>query len=97
MDEAFPKLKKVEETPIDKPAEPKEGPAPTQKHTIDVEHWDMMKEGMNKEQIAKLFSAHAGDYAPGTDYLTRSWGWRSRDGHSPRASRDLYRLDRAMR
>jgi hypothetical protein len=39
-----------------------------------------MKEGMNKKQIEKLFSAPAGDYAPGTDYLTRSWGW-CRGGH----------------
>ena len=27
-------------------------------------------------QIAQIFSAPARDYAPGTDYLTRSWGWR---------------------
>jgi hypothetical protein len=80
VDDTFPKLKKVEEKPTDKPAEPKEAPAATRKHTIDVDHWDMMKEGMNKEQIAELFSAPAGDYAPGTDYLTRSWGWR-RGGH----------------
>ena len=39
-----------------------------------------MRAGMNKEQIAELFSAPAGDYAPGTDYLTRAWGWR-RGGH----------------
>jgi hypothetical protein len=38
-----------------------------------------MNEGMNKEQLAELFSAPAGDYAPGTDYLTRSWGWRRGD------------------
>jgi hypothetical protein len=80
VDDAFPKLKKVEEKPIDKPAEPRKGPAVTRKHTIDVDHWDMMKEGMNKEKIAELFSAPAGDYAPGTEYLTRRWGWRRGDG-----------------
>jgi hypothetical protein len=80
VDDAFPKLKKVEEKAIAKPADPKERPAVIRKHTIDVDHWDKMKEGMNKEQLAELFSAPAGDYAPGTDYLTRSWGWR-RGGH----------------
>jgi hypothetical protein len=81
VDDAFPKLKKVEEKAIDKPANPKKGPAVIRKHTIDEDHWDMMKEGMNKEQIAELFSAPAGDYAPGTDYLTRGWGWhRGGDG-----------------
>jgi hypothetical protein len=73
MDETFPKLKKVEGKDAERPAS--KG-AVTRKHTIDVEHWDKMKEGMNKEQIAELFSAPAGDYAPGTDYPTRSWGWR---------------------
>ena len=75
VDDAFPKLKKVEEKAIDKPVDPKKVPAVIRKHTIDVDHWDKMKEGMNKEQIAAIFSAPAGDYAPGTDYLTRSWGW----------------------
>lgn len=76
VDDAFPKLKKVEKKTTEKPASPKQRPTVTRKNTIDVDHWDMMKEGMNKEQIAKLFSAPAGDYAPGTDYLTRMWGWR---------------------
>ena len=80
MDGAFPKLKKVEEQAIDKPADPKKEPAVIGKHTIDVDHWDKMKEGMNKEQIAEIFSAAAGDYAPGTVYLTRMWGWH-RGGH----------------
>lgn len=35
---------------------------------------------MSKKQVAELFSAPAGDYAPGTEYLTRGWGWR-RGGH----------------
>jgi len=78
VDKAFPKLKKVEEK--SKPAEPKKKPAATRKQTIDEDHWDQMKEGMNKEQIVELFSVPAGDYAPGTDYLTRSWGWH-RGGH----------------
>jgi hypothetical protein len=76
VDDAFPKLKTVEEKGADKPADPKKEPAVIRKHTIDVDHWDKMKEGMNKEQIAELFSAPAGDYAPGTEYLTRKWGWR---------------------
>jgi hypothetical protein len=80
VDDAFPKLKKVEEKAIDKPADPKKGLAVIRKHTIDAEHWDKMKEGMDKEQIAELFSAPAGDYAPGTEYLTRRWGWRRGDG-----------------
>jgi len=80
IDKAFPKLKKVEEK--GKPAEPKNSPAATRKHTIDEDHWEQMKEGMNKEQIAKLFSVPAGDYAPGTDYLTQSWGWK-RGSHGP--------------
>jgi hypothetical protein len=80
VDDTFPKLKKVEEKAIDKPADPKKGPAVIAKHTIDVDHWDKIKEGMNKEQITELFSAPAGDHAPGTDYLTRSWGWRRGGG-----------------
>ena len=76
MDDAFPKLKKVETKAIDKPANPKKRPAVIRKHTIDVDHWEKMKDGMNKEQIAELFSVPAGDYAPGTEYLTRRWGWR---------------------
>jgi hypothetical protein len=81
VDDAFPKLKKVEEA-ADKPFDPKKAPAVTRKHTIDWEHWEAMKDGMNKEQIADLFSAPAGDYAPGTDYLTggSQGGWR-RGGH----------------
>lgn len=77
VDKTFPKLRKVEEKATDKPVKPAKRPAVNPKHTIDMEHWDKMKEGMNKEQIAELFSAPAGDYAPGTDYLTRSWGERS--------------------
>jgi|GEM_PF-6588327 len=73
VDGTFPKLKKMEDEAADKPA--RKG-AVTRKHTIDGEHWDKMKDGMTKEQIAELFSAPAGDYAPGTEYLTRSWGWR---------------------
>ena len=80
VDRAFPRLKKVKEKANPKPAKPKKRPAVIRKHTIDVGHWDKMKEGMNKQQIEKLFSAPAGDYAPGTDYLTRSWGW-CRGGH----------------
>ncbi len=80
VDNAFPKLKKVEEKAIDKAANPKKEPAVIGKHTIDVNHWEKMEAGMNKEQIARLFSAPAGDCAPGTDYPTRSWGWR-RGGH----------------
>src|SRR5262249_38819408 len=76
VDKAFPKLKEVEEKARDKPADPKKKPTVIRKHTIDVDHWDQMKEGMNKKQIAELFSAPAGDYAPGTSYLTQSWGWR---------------------
>lgn len=76
VDKTFPKLKKLEEKVTEKPAKPAKEPAATRKHTIDVDHWDKMKEGMNKEQIAKLFSTPAGDHAPGTEYLTRSWGWR---------------------
>lgn len=76
VDGAFPKLKKVKEKAIDKPAAPRKKPAVTRKHTIDVDHWNKLKDEMNKEQIAELFSAPAGDYAPGTDYLTRGWGWR---------------------
>ena len=67
VDDAFPKLKKVE---ADKPAEPKKAPAAIRKHAIDWEHWEAMKDGMTKEQITDLFSAPPGDYAPGTDYLT---------------------------
>ncbi len=80
VDKAFPKLKKVEEKPVPAPANPVKMPAIVAKHTIDEAHWDMMKDGMNKEKIAEIFSAPAGNYSPGTDYLTRSWGWR-RGGH----------------
>jgi hypothetical protein len=73
VDGTFPKLKKVEGEAAEKPA--RKG-AVIRKHTIDGEHWDKMKEGMTKEQVAELFSVPAGDYAPGTDYLTRRWGWR---------------------
>jgi hypothetical protein len=73
VDGTFPKLKKVEGEAADKPA--RKG-AVTRKQTIDGEHWGKMKEGMTKEQIAELFSAPAGDYAPGTEYLTQRWGWR---------------------
>jgi hypothetical protein len=76
VDDAFPKLKKVEEKVGDKPAGAKKGPAVLRTHTIDVDHWNKMQQGMNKGQIAELFSTPAGDYAPGTDYLTRRWGWR---------------------
>jgi hypothetical protein len=79
VDDAFPKLKTVEDKSSDKPAEPKKKPVATRKHTIDLEHWETMTRSMNKEQIAKHFSAPAGDYAPGTDYLTRKWGWRRGD------------------
>jgi hypothetical protein len=72
VDKSFPKLKKVEGKAAGEPA--KKG-AVTRKHTIDVDHWNKLKAGMNKQQIAQLFSAPAGDYAPGTDYVTRSWGW----------------------
>jgi hypothetical protein len=81
VDGTFPKLKEVEEKGGNKPAKPPQPPAVLRKTTIDVDHWEKMKHGMNKDEIAKLFSAPAGDYAPGTDYLTRSWGWRrGRDG-----------------
>jgi hypothetical protein len=71
LDDQFPKLKQLEEK-----APLRKAPAAIRKHTIDEDHWDKMKSGMNKEQIAQLFSVPAGDYAPGTDYLTRSRGWR---------------------
>jgi hypothetical protein len=76
VDDKFPRLKKVDEKASDKPAGPKKASAAIRNHTIDVDHWNKMKDGMNKEQIAELFSVPAGDYAPGTNYLTRSWGWR---------------------
>jgi hypothetical protein len=79
VDDDFPKLKKVEEKPGDKPAGPKKA-APTRKHTIDMDHWNKMTEEMNKAQVAELFSVSAGDYAPGTEYLTRTWGWRRGSG-----------------
>jgi hypothetical protein len=78
-DPKFPKLKKVEET-TEKPAKPAKAPAVLRKHTIDMDHWERIKDGMNKAQIAELFSAPAGDYAPGTDYLTSGRAWR-RGGH----------------
>ena len=62
VDKTFPKLKKVEGKDGEKPA--KMG-AVTRKHTIDVDHWNQMKVGMNKEQIAELFSAPSGSYALG--------------------------------
>ena len=81
VDDTFPKLKKIEEKAYEKPAKlEKLAPAVSRKHTIDVDHWDKMKRKMNKEQVAELFSVPAGDYAPGTDYLTRSWGWRRGEG-----------------
>jgi hypothetical protein len=81
VDAAFPKLKEMGAKAVHKPGEPKKTPAVTRKHAIDVDHWEQMKPGMNKQQIAELFSAPPGDYAPGTDYLTRRWGWhRGGDG-----------------
>jgi hypothetical protein len=74
VDKTFPKLKKLEE---DKPA--KVG-TPTRKHTIDLEHWDKMEQETQKEKIAEIFSAPAGDYAPGTEYFTRAYGWRRGKG-----------------
>ncbi len=76
VDDAFPKLKVVEEKAADKPAAPTKTPAATRKHTIDEDHWHQLSflKKMNKQQVAELFSAPAGDYAPGTDYLTRCWG-----------------------
>jgi hypothetical protein len=76
VDDAFPRLKVVEEKAADKPAKPAKAPAVVRKHTIDVDHWNRMKAGMTREQLVALFSAPAGDHAPGTDYLTRAWGWR---------------------
>ena len=73
VDNHFPRLQKVED---DKTEEPKKKPAVIRTHRIDEEHWDQLKEGMNLENITKIFSVPAGDYAPGTDYLTRSWGWK---------------------
>jgi hypothetical protein len=78
MDESFPKLKEVGDKGAKKPAKP---PLVTRKHAIDMEHWDMMKQGMNKEQIAELFLAPAGNYAPQTEYPTDRYGWRwGKDG-----------------
>jgi hypothetical protein len=76
MDDAFPKLKKVEEKEPDKPTQCGKQPVVLRKHTIDENHWNELKEGMNKEQIVKLFSAPPGDYAPGTAYRTRAWDER---------------------
>ncbi len=73
MDKAFPGLKKVEDKDAEKPA--KTGTT-TRKNTIDIDHWNQIKQEMNKEKVAELFSTAAGDYAPGTDYLTRSSGSR---------------------
>jgi len=76
VDKAFPKLTEVKGKTTDKPAAPKKAPAATRKHTIDQNHWDKLKEGMTKVEVAELFFAPAGDHAPGTDYFTNSWGWR---------------------
>ncbi|MFC1805645.1 hypothetical protein ACFL09_01525 [Planctomycetota bacterium] len=76
VDDAFPKLKKVKGKATDTPAGPKKRPTVTRRHTIDVDHWNKMKDGMSKAQVTKLFSAPAGDHAPGTSYVTRAWGWR---------------------
>ncbi|WP_088259983.1 hypothetical protein [Fimbriiglobus ruber] len=76
IDETFPKLKKVEEKHSDQPVKKVERPTALRKNGIDSEHWSMMKTGVNKEEIEKLFLVPAGNYAPGTEYLTRSWGIR---------------------
>ena len=76
VDETFPKLREVKEKVGDKPAAPKKAQAAARKHTIDLDHWDKLKEGMSKAEVAKQFSVPAGDYVPGTEYFTRSWGWR---------------------
>jgi hypothetical protein len=77
VDKTFPKLREVKEKVGDKPAAPKKAQAAARKHTIDLDHWDKLKEGMSKAEVAELFSVPAGDYVPGTEYFTRSWGWRS--------------------
>jgi hypothetical protein len=75
IDNSFHKLREIQEKASDKPPAPK-GAAVIRKTTIDEAHWQEMKGSMNKEEITKLFTAPAGDSAPGTGYLTRSWGWR---------------------
>jgi hypothetical protein len=74
VDESFPKLKKIETNRAETSTRPEKKPAVIREHTIDADHWNKLDRGMNKEQVAKVFSAPAGDCAPGTDYLTRSWG-----------------------
>jgi hypothetical protein len=75
VDKGFPKLKETAEKGANKPANTGKKSAVLGKHTIDVDHWKKIERDMNKEQIANLFSVPAGDYAPGTEYPTRSWGW----------------------
>jgi len=74
VDKAFPRLREVKGAAGAPVAAPKQAPPPTRKHTIDQAHWDQLRGWMTKEHVAELFSAPAGDYAPGTEYLTRSWG-----------------------
>lgn len=76
VDTTFPKLKKVEEKGRQKSANPAKVPVVLRQNTIDFEHWNMIVVGMNKAKIAELFSNPAGDHAPGTEYLTRSYDWR---------------------
>ena len=76
VDKTFPKLREVKEKGGDKSAAPKKAQAAAKKHTIDLDHWDKLNEGMSKAEVAELFSVPAGDYVPGTEYFTRSWGWR---------------------
>jgi hypothetical protein len=78
VDGAFPRLMRLKKDPIPKKS------AATRKHTIDEEHWDQMKDGMTIEDLAELFSVSPGDYAAGTDYLTRSWGWQRGNGGTVR-------------
>jgi hypothetical protein len=81
MNADFPQLKVVEDKNVKKSAKPEKPPLVTRKHTIDMEHWDMMKQGMTKEQIAELFSAPAGNYAPETEFPTERYGWcKGKDG-----------------
>jgi len=76
VDKTFPKLREVKEKGGDRPAAPKKAQAAARKNTIDLDHWGKLNEGMSKAEVAELFSVPAGNYVPGTEYVTRSCGWR---------------------
>lgn len=64
VDKTFPKLVKIEDKR--KP----QVPVVTKRNDIDYEHYGRLESGMSREKVIDVFSVPAGDYSPGTDYLS---------------------------